>query len=104
MRRYTLDPCVEDELWGVWQFIARNDPDAAARVIEAACETFRTLAANPGLGRMRRFRNARFLGIRSGRIPGFENCLIFYRGVADGIQVNHVYHGARDLEAMLDEK
>jgi plasmid stabilization system protein ParE len=49
MPKYILDPCVEDELWGIWHFIAQDNPDAATRVIEAAYETFKTLAANPGI-------------------------------------------------------
>jgi len=104
MPKYILDPCVEDELWEIWGFIAQDNPDAATRVIEAAYDTFKTLAANPGIGRPRRFRNPRLRDIRSWRITGFENYLIFYRPVADGIQVNHVYHGARDVEALFGEK
>jgi plasmid stabilization system protein ParE len=41
MPEYILDPCVEDELWGIWHFIAQDNPDAAMRVIEAAHETFK---------------------------------------------------------------
>jgi toxin ParE1/3/4 len=104
MPKYILDPCVEDELWGIWYFIAQDNPDAATRVIEAAYETFKTLAANPGLGKLRRFRSPRLRDVCSRRITGFENYLIFYRCVADGIQVNHVYHGARDIEALFGEK
>jgi toxin ParE1/3/4 len=103
MAKYILDPCVEDELWVIWCFIAQDNPEAATRVIEAAHETFNMLAANPGLGRPQRFRSPRLRGVRSWRISGYENYLVFYRGVAGGIQVNHVYHGARDLEALLDE-
>jgi len=104
MPKYILDPCVEDELWGIWNHIAQDNPDAATRVIEAAYETFKTLAANPGLGRRRRFRSAMLRDVRSWRIKGFENYIIFYRGVAGGIQVNHVYHGARDIDALLGGK
>ncbi len=104
MPEFILDPCVEDELWGIWCFIAQDNPDAATRVIDAAYATFKTLAANPGLGRVRSFRNPRLRDVRSWRISGFENYLIFYRGVANGIQVNHVYHGARDIEELFDQK
>jgi plasmid stabilization system protein ParE len=104
MPNYILDPCVEDELWGIWHFIAQDNPDAATRVIEAAYETFETLAANPGLGKLRRFRSPRLRDVRSWHITGFENYLIFYRSVTDGIQVIHVYHGARDSEALFGEK
>ena len=104
MPEYILDPCVEDELWGIWRFIAQDNPNAATRVIEAAYATFKTLAANPGLGRPRRFRNPQLRDIRSLHISGFKNYLIFYRPVAGGIQVNHIYHGARDIESLFGER
>ncbi len=103
MPKYILDPLVEDELLGIWKFIAQDNPDAATRVVEAAYETFHKLAANPGLGRARKFRNSRLMGIRSFRVTGFDSYLIFYRSVQDGIQVHHVYHGARNLESLLGE-
>ena len=104
MPKFILDSCVEDELWGIWYFIAQDNPEVATRVIDAAYETFKMPAANPGLGRRRRFRSPRLSDVRSWRISGFENYLIFYRGVAGGIQVNHVYHGARDIDALFAEK
>jgi toxin ParE1/3/4 len=104
MPEYILDPIVEDELWGIWQFIARDNPEAATRVVEAAFETFQALAANPGLGRPRAMGNPRLAGIRSFRVSGFDNYLIFYRPVPAGVQVHHVYHGARDLEALFGDE
>ena len=99
-----LDPGVEDELWGIWQFIAQDNPDAANRVIEAAFQTFKNLAANPRMGRPRRFRNARLRDIRSRSVSGFDNYLIFYRCIPRGVQVLHLYHGARDIEMLFDEE
>jgi plasmid stabilization system protein ParE len=84
MPRFVLDPCVEDELGGIWHFIAQDNPYAATHVIEAAYETFKTLAANPSLGRPRRFRSAGLRDVRVWRIAGFENYLIFYRAVDKG--------------------
>src|SRR5438270_9764141 len=103
MPNYILDPCIEDELCGIWCFIARDNRDAATHVIEAAYETFKTLAANPSLGRPRRFQSPRLCNIRSWHISGFENYLIFYREVTGGIQVIHIYHGARDIDALFGE-
>lgn len=104
MPKFILDSCVEDELWGIWYFIAQDNPHAATRVIEAAYETFKALAANPGLGKLRRFGSPRLRDVRSWRTTGFENYLIFYRDVEGGIQVHHVYHGARDIETLFGEK
>ena len=104
MAEFILASGVEDELWAIWKYIADDNPDAATRVVEAAYETFRTLAANPGLGRLRKFRDPRLKGIRSWLVSGFDNYLIFYRAVLSGIEVLHVYHGARDIEALFMEK
>lgn len=101
MPKCILDPIVEDELWGIWKLIAKDNPDAATRVIDAVYETFKTLTANPALGRQRRFKNSRLAGLRSFRVSGFDNYLIFYRATVEGIQVLHVYHGARDLESLF---
>ena len=104
MAEFILAPCVEDELWAIWEYIAYDNPDAATRVVEAAFETFKALAATPGLGRLRKFRNPRLKGIRSSLVSGFHNYIIFYRPTPAGIEVLHVYHGARDVEALFGEK
>jgi toxin ParE1/3/4 len=102
--KFILAPCLEDELWAIWQFIAQNNPAAATRVVEAAHETFKNLALTPGLGRPHKFRNSKLKGVRSWHVSGFNNYLIFYRPIPDGVQVLHIYHGARDIEALLGDK
>jgi toxin ParE1/3/4 len=101
---FSLASGVEDELWAIWQYTADDNPDAATRVVEAAYETFKPLAANSGLGRLRKFRDPRLKGVRSWLVSGFDNYLIFYRAVPKGIEVLHVYHGARDIEVLFGEK
>jgi toxin ParE1/3/4 len=103
MGNYSLDPCVEDELWEIWKYIAKDNPEAATGVVEAAYVTFESLATTPRLGALRRFRNLRLRGIRSWRVAGFDKYLIFDRCVAGGVQVLHVYHGARDIEALFGD-
>ena len=101
---FILAAGVEDELWVIWKHIANDNPAAATRVVEAAYETFQTLAATPGLGRLRKFRNLRLKGVRSWLVSGFGNYVIFYRAVPEGIEVLHIYHGARDIESLFGEK
>ncbi len=103
MPKYILDSIVENELLGIWHFIAQDNPDAATRVIESVYETFHALATNPGLGRVGKFKDPRLKGICSFRVKGFNNYLIFYRSIQEGIQVLHIYHGARNLESLLGE-
>ena len=85
-------------------YIARDNSVAAARVIDAAYDSFKLLAARPALGRLRKFRNPQLKGVGSWVLSGFDNYVIFYRAVPDGIQVLHVYHGARDIEMLFDEQ
>jgi len=101
---FILASGVEDELWAIWEHIADDNPDAATRVIESVYETFKTLAATPGLDRLRKFRNPRLKGVRSWLVSGFGNYLIFYRAIPEGIEVLHVYHGARDFESLFGGK
>lgn len=100
MPKFILAPCVGDELWAIWTFIARDNPEAADRVIESAYETFQNLAKTPSLGRIRKFDNPRLKEVRSWHISGFDDYLIFYRPISEGIHVLHVYHGARDLDTL----
>jgi toxin ParE1/3/4 len=103
MAKFILSPEVEGELTAIAEYIAEDDPDAADRFIEAAYETFSRLATLPGMGRARRFRASRLKNLRSFRISGFDDYLIFYSPIADGIEVYHVFHGARDLEQLFEE-
>jgi len=98
-----VDPCVEEDLWAIWQYVAQDNPAGATRLVEAVYATFKDLLATPGLGRPRRFRDRRLRDVRSWRVSGFRNCLIFYRVVPEGVQVLHVYHGARGLDALFEE-
>ncbi|HEX3856277.1 MAG TPA: type II toxin-antitoxin system RelE/ParE family toxin [Verrucomicrobiae bacterium] len=104
MAEFFLASGVEGELWTIWEHIADDNPDAATRVIEAAYETFKTLAATPGLGRLRKFRNPRLKGVRSWLVSGFDNYMIFYRAIPEGIEVLHIYHGARDIESLFSNQ
>ena len=103
MSNYLLDPCVEDELRDIWDYIAQDNPQAATAVIEAVFDTFRILAETSHIGTTRKFRNPRLRGIRSIPVTGFPNYLVFYRVPAGVLQVHHVYHGAHDLSALFNE-
>ena len=98
MPEFTLSEYVEPELEAIWEYIAFDNMDAADRFVEAAYATFQELAQMPGMGRLRHFPQARLRQVRSFRVKGFENYLIFYGPIAEGIEVFHVLHGARDLE------
>jgi toxin ParE1/3/4 len=74
----------------------------ALRFLECAEATFEILAEHPGFGRRRQFTRPELEGLRSFRVQGFENHLVFYLPRESGIEVVRVLHGARDLEAIFD--
>jgi toxin ParE1/3/4 len=98
MPKFILSEYVEPELEAIWEYIAIDNIDAADRFIEAAYGTIQQLARMPGMGRKRDFPHTRLRQLRSFRVKDFENYLVFYGPIADGIEVFHVVHGARDIE------
>ncbi len=103
MAKFILSPRGQEDLWAIGEFIALDNPDAAERVVEAAFGTFEGLAATPGMGVVRKFKNPRLRDVRFFPVSGFENYLIFYRPMADGVQVLRVLHGKRDVQTLLEE-
>ena len=70
----------------------------------AVHQTLELRASQPGLGRIRRFKDRRLRGIHSFRVkPPFNKHLIFYRYDATTLFAERVVHGARDLPRRLLE-
>ena len=102
MPKFVLSEFVEPELDAIWEYIAIDNIDAADRFVELAYGTFHELSRMPGMGRVRHFSPARLSNLRSFRVKGFENYLIFYCPISDGIEVFHILHGAQDLESFWE--
>jgi len=81
------------------RYLAKENPLVAERFLVAAERTFGELARHPHLGRERHFQ--RRTGMRSWRVDGFDDYLIFYRPILDGVEIYRVIHGARDLGRLL---
>ena len=97
MSRYHIAAEATADLESIWQFIAADNMGAADRQAAKIVQTYRTLAQNPQMGR-----------VRSELSPGLRSfpvghCVIFYRSIDDGIPVVRVLHGARDIGVLLDE-
>jgi toxin ParE1/3/4 len=84
-------------------FIGRHSANAADRFLDATDETFASLAEQPFLGAEYPTKNPRLNGIRVIRARGFPNQLAFYFVRSDEVEIVRVLHGARDLDAALDQ-
>lgn len=84
------------------EFLGSRSLSLELRFYDAAEKTFQFLAENAGIGRLWDSDNPKLKDVRLWRIKGFENWLIFYRRVPDGIEILRVLHGARELPKQLD--
>lgn len=75
--------------------------DVALRFLERAEEAFAFLLEHPHAGRPWQLADPALEGIRSWRVSGFDDYLIFYRSVSNGVEIVHVTHGAQDLKRIF---
>jgi toxin ParE1/3/4 len=85
----------------VWTYIARDNAEAAERVLDAAYRTCKNLADYPELGRLREIPNIPARNLRSFAITDFPNYIIFYRVLPGTVQIVRVLHGARNIDGLF---
>jgi toxin ParE1/3/4 len=85
----------QSDLWEILLFIARDNEDAAFRLIDTIDEKLRMLAEFPGAGQARPELLPNLRSFPVGRY------LIFYRPIENGIEVLRVIHGARNLRRLF---
>ncbi len=102
-RRATKRPSAQRDIVECALFIAEDKPLAAERFLGAVEATVQLLAEQPHTGRVQDFGNPQLEGLRCRPVRGFKNFVVFYFPTAEGIDVLHVYHGARDLPALFEE-
>jgi len=74
----------------------------AERFLAAFDASVARLAGQPGLGRLRKFREPELAGIRSFPVGGrFAIHIIWHRNESGELRIERVVHGARDLPSRL---
>jgi toxin ParE1/3/4 len=91
----------ERDAFGYFQYIHDHNPAAAVRFLDAIDQTVERLALHPLIGRLRKFRGRDLKNIRSWRVDGFENYLIFYRVTKTRLEILRIKHGAMDFPQAL---
>jgi toxin ParE1/3/4 len=98
MARFRFTATARTDLQGILAYIAADSPTAATRMLARFERQARILADNPGIGRPREdLRPA----LRSFAVGSY---LLFYRAVADGIEIVRVLHGRRDIGAVFADE
>jgi toxin ParE1/3/4 len=91
MPRIVRTPEAAADLWEIALYIARDNEDAAYRLIDTIDEKLEMLAQHPGGGQARPELLDNLRSFPVGRY------IIFYRPINEGIEVLRVLHGARNL-------
>jgi toxin ParE1/3/4 len=86
----------QKDLIEIWEYVARENPESAERLLQTFREKFELLLSHPLIGRER---NEIFIGLRS--FPA-GRYVIFYQPMDYGIEVLRVRHGASDLRGLFD--
>lgn len=96
-------PQAEEDLIEIWVYIARSDPAAADRVLDAIEQTLRLLADTPEMGVRHISSLKRLADVRFFPAKRFRHFLIYYQPAPDGIEVIRVLRGERDRTRLLEE-
>ena len=96
MNNFILTPAADEDINEIWDYIARDNIEAADRVVDALEAAFRLLAVGPTLGHYRED-----LADKRHRFHPVYSYLIVYRWETRPLQIIRVLHGARDVRSLL---
>ncbi len=97
-----FNPVAVTDLEEIAGYIAQDNPVAAEDVRQDILKTAEGLGHQPGLGIRPRFSVPRFTGIRFLPAQQYPVYLLFYRELADEVEVLRVLHGARNLPPLFE--
>ncbi len=97
MARVLKRPQAEVDLLEIWSFISQTDFETADRYLDWINSNLELLATQPLMGRAR---DELRLGLRS--LPA-GSYVIFYTPLVDGIRVERIIRGSRDLGKLFEE-
>lgn len=95
---------VDEDVLELARYLIDQSEDAARRFVDAVQTTLKNLAQTPGMGSRKEFDDPELADVRSWRVDGFPNHLIYYFPLSDGIDVLAIIHGARDVEPLLKRR
>jgi plasmid stabilization system protein ParE len=99
MSGYRLSRAALSDLDELWLYIARDNPNAAERVVDRILTTCEQLAEMPGIGHSRED-----LTSKAVRFFSVHSYLIVYWPDIKPLEIIAVLHGARDVPSILNER
>ena len=99
-----ITPAADRDTDDHFRYIAQHNYEAAVRFLQATEASYARLAAMPELGERQEFERKELAGLRAWQVRGFENYLIFYRLIEQGLEIVRVLHAARDIAAIFGDQ
>jgi toxin ParE1/3/4 len=99
----TRSEAAQRDLEGHVDYFDERSREVAQRYLHAVSKTFDFLAANREAGQLCHFNNAATEGLRVWPVESFRNYLVFFRPTDDGVVIERVLHGARDIDALFGD-
>jgi toxin ParE1/3/4 len=96
VNQYRVSDAARSDLDEIWFYVAKDNPDAADKLIRALVSRFATLASMPLIGRQREELSPNLRSFPVGRY------VIFYRPMENGVEIARVLHGARDFPPLFE--
>lgn len=97
-KRFTLSAQARQDLKDIKNYIARDSLDRAEEFVRSIAERFQKLADLPGMGRSYEELAPTLRGFPIG------NYLIFYRPTEQGISIERILSGYRDLDTLFSDE
>lgn len=94
----------EEDLTKHAEFLFKQSEKVAREFLDAFDRTIRLLQDSPYLGGMCSFQNPAFQEMRVWAVAGFKHHLVFYRVMADEVEVIRIIHGSRDITSIFHEE
>jgi toxin ParE1/3/4 len=101
MKPVRITPRADSDIDSCFVWIAKDNPAAALRFLDAIELTCGGVSRTPGIGSPRYAEIPLVHGVRMLTIKDFENYLLFYLEYEDCVDVIRVLHGARDIPEAL---
>jgi plasmid stabilization system protein ParE len=95
---------VDDDIFDIATHLSFESVPLAHRFIDSAEQSLAELAEAPRIGSRKDFDDPKLARVRTWRVKGFPNHLIYYIAMAKGIDVLAVMHGAQLPEARLRQR
>ena len=96
-----ITPAAENDLADIWLFIAKDNPQAADKVFEAAQTTFDSLLEQPKMGKIFESKRKKLKGICFFPLGEYPKYIVYYRETSNGIEVVRVLHSRMLREGRL---